>query len=316
MQKDIQAFEKGERVEGYYLIRALNLKTSSNNNKYLDLVLADKSGEINAKLWDVDEVSEQLYQVGDIMKIRGDVTLWMEQLQLKIIKARPLEEGDEIDYDQLVPASPIEPAQLLDFLKSKLQVMQNEDLRRLCQYAVLQNEQKLLYYPAAMKNHHAIRGGLLYHYYRMILSGEFLCELYALNWDLVLAGIVLHDLDKLSEMKANELGIVSGYTTEGILLGHIVSGITKVHTWAMELGIDPEIVMLVKHMILSHHYEAEFGSPKKPMFAEAELLHHLDMIDARMYDMQKAKTETTVGQFSDPVFSLDRRRVYHSPFKE
>lgn len=316
MQKDIQAFEKGERIEGFYLIKALNLKTSSNNNKYLDMILGDRTAEINAKLWDVDEVSEQQYKVGDVMKVRGDVTLWMEQLQLKIIKARPLEEGDDIDFEQLVPASPIAPDQLLDFLKSKLQAMKNDDLRRLCEYAVLQNEEKLLYYPAAMKNHHAIRGGLLYHLYRMMISGEFLSELYGLNWDLVLAGIVLHDLDKLSEMDSNELGIVSGYTTEGILLGHIVSGVTKVHTWGLELGIDPEVVMLVKHMILSHHYEADFGSPKKPMFAEAELLHHLDMMDARMYDMEKAKSETAAGQFSDPVFSLDRRRVYHSTLKE
>lgn len=311
MQTMIRDFQTGDRIEGFYLIKALNLKTSSNNKKYLDLMLADRSGEVNAKIWDVDETTEQLYQIGRIVKVRGDVTLWNDQVQLKVIKTRPLDETDEVDYEDLIPSAPMRSKDMVDFMWSKIQRVANPDIKRLLEHAFVTYREKLEYYPAAMRNHHAIRGGLLYHLYRMIESGEALCQIYRLNWDLLLAGILLHDLDKLNEMDANELGIVSGYTAEGQLLGHIVTGIVQIDRWCRELNISDEIRLLIEHMVLSHHYEPEYGSPKKPHFAEAELLHHLDMIDARIYDIQKANLETKKGLFSEPIFSLERRRVYH-----
>lgn len=315
MQKLIRDFVAGDRVEGFYLIKALNLKTSSNNKKYLDLMLADKSGEVNSKIWDVDEQIEREYQLGDIIKVRGDVTLWMDQLQLKIIKTRPLEYGEEVDYDALIPSAPMKSEEMLGFIEREVAELSDEDIKRLLQHIIELHREKLLYYPAAMRNHHAIRGGLLYHLYRMIESGKALCQIYKLNWNLLLAGILLHDIDKLNEMNANELGIVSGYTVDGQLLGHLVTGIVAVEGWCQELKINAETKRLIQHMILSHHYEPEYGSPKKPHFAEAELLHHLDMIDARIYDIEKAMSELKPGTFSEPIFSLERRRVYR-PIEE
>lgn len=316
MQTMIRDFNTGDRIEGYYLIKALNLKTSSNNKKYLDLMLADRSGEVNAKIWDVDEDIEQEYQIGTIVKVRGDVTLWNEQHQLKVIKTRPMEEGDEVDYEDLIPSAPLRSQDMVEFIWSKVQQVGNPEIKRLLEHALVTYRDKLEYYPAAMRNHHAIRSGLLYHLYRMIESGEALCRIYGLNWDLLLAGIVLHDIEKLNEMDANELGIVSGYTVEGQLLGHIVTGITQIDRWCRELAISDELRVLIQHMILSHHYQPEYGSPKKPHFAEAELLHHLDMIDARIYDIQKANLETRPGAFSEPIFSLERRKVYHPTLED
>lgn len=306
----IKDFIAGDRIEGFYLIKALNLKTSSNNKKYLDLMLADRSGEVNAKIWDVDEEIERQYQQGDIIKVRGDVTLWMDQLQLKIIRTRPLEYGEEVDYEALIPSAPLKSEVMLKFIQDEVARLDDVEIKRLLEHVIDLHREKLLYYPAAMRNHHAIRGGLLYHLYRMIQSGQALCQIYQLNWNLLLAGILLHDIDKLNEMDANELGIVSGYTADGQLLGHIVTGVVAVERWCQELGISDEIRRLIQHMILSHHYEPEYGSPKKPHFAEAELLHHLDMIDARIYDIEKATGELAPGSFSEPIFSLERRRVY------
>lgn len=316
MQILIRDFITGDRIEGYYLIKALNLKTSSNNKKYLDLMLADKSGEVNAKIWDVDQEIEQSYHLGDIIKVRGDVTLWMDQMQLKVIRTRPLEYGEEVDYDSLIPSAPMKGADMLAFIEAKVSALEDVEIKRLLEHVISLNREKLLYYPAAMRNHHAIRGGLLYHLYRMIESGEALCKIYQLNWDLVLAGILLHDIDKLNEMESNELGIVSGYTTDGQLLGHLVTGVVAVDRWCEELSISHEIRRLIQHMILSHHYEPEYGSPKKPHFAEAELLHHLDMIDARIYDIEKATNDLKPGTFSEPIFSLERRRVYRPILEE
>lgn len=310
MQILIKDFITGDRIEGFYLIKALNLKTSSNNKKYLDLMLADKSGEVNAKIWDVDEEIERRYQLGDIIKVRGDVTLWMDQMQLKVIKTRPMHSGEAIDYDSLIPSAPIRSEEMLSRIEEQVAALDDVEIKRLLEHVIMLNREKLLYYPAAMRNHHAVRGGLLYHLYRMMQSGQALCRIYGLNWDLLLAGILLHDIDKLNEMTANELGIVSGYTADGQLLGHLVTGVVALDRWCRELSISDEICRLIQHMILSHHYHPEYGSPKKPHFAEAELLHHLDMIDARIYDIEKVTSELSPGTFSEPIFSLEKRRVY------
>lgn len=309
MHKSIREFEAGERIDGFYLISQYNLRTSSNNKKYLDLTLSDSSGEINAKLWDVDEEVEKNYKAGDIVKVRGDVTLWQEQMQFKIIKMRHPEDPSEYNMKDIIATAPYPAEEMYDWIRNEILAMEDEELKKLTLSIWEDRKEKLLYYPAAMRNHHAIHAGLLYHLLRMIKSGKFLSELYELNWDLVLTGVLLHDMDKLTEMVSNELGIVSHYSDQGILLGHIITGIKLIEDYGKRLGISEHTLMLVEHMVLTHHYEPEYGSPKKPMFPEAELLHHLDMIDARMYDMKKALLDTKEG-FSEPIFSLDRRRIY------
>ncbi len=144
----------------------------------------------------------------------------------------------------------------------------------------------------------------------MLRSAEALSGVYeGLNTDLLYSGIIIHDLAKIGELTSNNLGIAE-YSKEGQLLGHIVLGVIELEKAGNELGVSDEIMLLLKHMIVSHHYEAEYGSPKKPMFLEAELLHHLDLIDARIYDYQNATKNIEAGQFSDPVWSLDRRSIY------
>ncbi|MFL0245850.1 3'-5' exoribonuclease YhaM family protein [Candidatus Clostridium stratigraminis] len=309
--KKINEINAGEKIEGFFLLKSIDLKTSSNNKKYLDLNLCDKTGEMNAKLWEYEEGDETKFSSSSLVKVRGSVSLWNNTLQLKIEKIRESNNQDNVNVEDFVPVAPLQADFMYNEILKYADNMTNMSIKNIV-IAILQEKQsKLMHYPAAKKNHHAIKSGLLFHVLTMLHAGEKLSEIYSfLNKDLLYAGIMLHDIAKLEEMEANELGIVSEYTVEGQLLGHITQGIKKIELVAEAVGADKESVMLLQHMLLSHHYEPEYGSPIKPMFPEAELLHHLDIIDARMYDMKRVTGEVEAGSFSEKVYSLDNRKIY------
>ncbi|HZK02253.1 MAG TPA: hypothetical protein VFC96_05250, partial [Anaerovoracaceae bacterium] len=126
----------------------------------------------------------------------------------------------------------------------------------------------------------------------------------------LITGVIIHDVEKLNEIISDENGIASGYSFEGQLLGHLIQGVKTIDRMAEEIGMSEEKTVMLEHMILSHHYEPEYGSPKKPLFPEAEILHYLDIVDARMYDMEEALFGTKPGEFSEKVWTLDNRRLY------
>ncbi|OJV65929.1 MAG: CMP-binding protein [Clostridiales bacterium 38-18] len=311
----IKDFKVGEEITGFYLVKAKNIKTSSANKAYIDFTLQDISGEVNAKLWDAKGDVESLYAPGEIVKIQASVTQWQQSVQLKIIKIRTNSMEDEIDYSQFVPTAPIAADAMLNEILSFVDSMDNYDIKKLVGALIEDYREQLMFYPAAKSNHHAIKSGLLYHILRMLRSAKALGSVYHnINLDLVYAGVILHDIEKINEMNASEVGVVEDYTKEGQLLGHIIMGIKRIDRKAESLGVDPELSLLIQHMILTHHYEPEFGSPKKPLIPEAEVLHYLDMIDARMYDMNKALRDVQEDGFTDPIFVLDRRRLYKSKY--
>ncbi len=200
---------------------------------------------------------------------------------------------------------------MYEYIYKRAEDMEDKDLKAICIKLLDENKERLMYYPAAQKNHHAQLAGLLYHIKRMLMNGERMCQVYTnVNADLVAAGVILHDMEKLNEIDSNELGISTGYSFEGQLLGHLVQGIKSIEKVAEEIGMPKEKTIMLEHMILTHHYEPEFGSPKKPMFPEAEILHYLDIIDARMFDMADALQGVQPGEFSDRVWTLDNRKVY------
>ncbi len=311
----IKDFKVGEEVTAFFLVKARNIKVSSANKPYIDFTFQDITGEVNAKLWDAKGDLEKQYAPGEVVKVQGTVTQWQQSIQLKIIKIRSANENDVIDYSDFVPSAPINPAQMYASIKGYIDKMSDDAIKRLTLAVLSDYEDKLMYYPAAKSNHHAIKSGLLYHILRMLKSADALCDIYKnVNRDLVFAGVILHDIEKINEMTATEAGVVETYTTEGQLLGHIIMGIKHIDEKAKALGIDEEVSLLIQHMILTHHYEPEYGSPKKPLIPEGELLHYLDIIDARMYDMDKALKGAPTSSFTDPVFVLDRRRLFKSKY--
>ena len=311
--RKINEFIKNERSEGFYLIRSIDLKTTnSNGKKYLDFILADSTGEITAKKWEVKDGEEIEFKANTIVKIRGMVTSWQTALQLKIEQIRNITEEDSVNIDDYVQSAPVDSKTMFETIESYINNMKNDDIKNIVNLMIEKNKEKLMYYPAAKKNHHSIKGGLLYHVTTMLSLGEKICSIYDfLNTDLIYAGIILHDLAKIKEMASSELGIVDDYTLEGTLLGHITQGVKEIELVGQEVNADKETIILLEHMVLSHHYEPEYGSPIKPMIPEAEILHYIDLIDARMYDMRKVTNETEAGKFSERLWSLENRRIYH-----
>ena len=313
-EKRINEFKTGDYVSGVFYIRESELKTTTTNNKYMNFTFADKTGEINAKLWDWDTDNASRFPAGVLVKARGNVLDWQGQAQFKIESISKVIDSDNVKISDYIPSAPYSGEAMYKFLITVIQdKMQDEDFKKITEYILEQNKSMLLIAPAAKKNHHAVRSGLLYHTSTMLRAAVTLSSIYTfLNRDLLYAGVMLHDIGKLFEMKQTDIGLVSEYTTEGTLLGHIIQGINYIDSIGSTLGTDPEKVLLLKHMILSHHYIPEHGSPKPPAFPEAELLHYLDILDARMYDMQMAIDTTETGTFSDRIWSLENRSVYKS----
>ena len=149
----------------------------------------------------------------------------------------------------------------------------------------------------------------------MLKAAEALLNVYTnLDSDLVYGGVILHDICKTVEINAGSAGLATEYSRDGLLLGHIVQGIVAIEKAGDKVGADKEITAMIQHILLSHHYEPEFGSPRRPMFPEAELVHYLDMIDTRMYDMEKGLSDVDEGEFSSPIWTLHKRRLYKKSF--
>jgi len=313
-EKYIGLLNTDEEIQDFFMVKAIAVKLGSNKKQYLDLLLGDNTGEITAKKWDVADTelpSLNEIQVGQVVKVKAQVTEWNGMKQLRVMRIRRSVEQDGIDLGNYIRTAPEKPEDMLAYLLDAVDSMVDNELKTLCLKILCDNEEKLLYYPAAVKNHHAERGGLLYHMKRMLAMADRYCEVYTnLNRDLLLTGVIIHDMEKLNEIISDENGIASGYSYEGQLLGHLIQGVKTIDRLAGELGIGYEKAIMLEHMILSHHYEPEFGSPKKPLFPEAELLHYLDMVDARMYDMEDALFGTKPGEFSEKVWTLDNRRLY------
>jgi len=303
----------GDRVDCFFIVKRVDLKTTnSKDKKYLDFIFGDKTGEISAKLWEVPLEMEDMFKESDLVKVRGTVTSYMNSNQFKVDRIRLAVQEDGANPEDFVESAPLDNRFMFQEIERYIASINDVDIRNVVREAVDEKKDKIMYYPAAKRNHHAIRSGLLYHVLTMLKVGEAISGIYSsVNTDLIYAGIILHDLEKMNEMDSSELGIVSEYTIEGNLLGHISLGVKNVDRICDRLSTPDEKRMLLQHMILSHHYEPEYGSPVKPMFLEAELLHHIDMIDARVYDFTQAVRDVEPGSFSEMIFSLDRRRIYN-----
>ena len=304
-QPQLAEMIKGQMFDGFLLTRAATQRTSSNGSKFLDMTLCDISGEVNAKMWDGFTPAPA---VADVLRVRGMMTEYNGKPQLRVDKMRVATEADDFDMSALAPCAPFPAGDMLDFILNRVDAFHDPELKQLVLTRLEECGDKLSYYPAASKLHHAERSGLLHHTSTMLRMAAHVCEVYpSLDSDLLAAGVILHDLCKITEMSADEIGMVSDYTAEGMLVGHLVQGVAELSRLGHSLHVKKETLLLLEHMILSHHDLPEYGSPKKPMFPEAEVLHILDLLDARMFEMNRALATTPPGSFTDRIWSLDRK---------
>ena len=307
--------QRDMRYEGFLLIRSAEKRKDSKGNDYVDMNLTDRTGEINCKIWNWDPEAETP-EAGQPIKVRGTIQEYNGRLQLRVEKWRLCTEDDPVDMNALVPCAPRKPEDMFKDIEDAIEHFADEDLKKLTRGMLNLAGDRLRWFPAAQRMHHAERSGLLHHTTDMLRLADAMLNIYPwLNRDLLKAGVIIHDLGKIDEMKSDQTGNVTDYTRDGQLLGHLVRGITNLNKVAEETGVTGECLILLEHMLLSHHGESEFGSPKPPMFPEAEALHWIDIMDARMNTMKSVTDKTPPGAFSEKIFSLDRR-VYHPLYGE
>lgn len=318
-QYSISELQVNEDFTDFFVVRSAGIKVGSNGKNYFDTTLGDNTGEINAKKWDITEEEQTvlaLIKEGDIVKVKASVNEWKGIRQLRIMKIRKAVETDSFELKDFVKAAPEDPQEMFNYIKGRAEAIKDEGLRKLTVNTLEENKDRLLYYPGAMRNHHAELGGLLYHIRRMLTMGLKACQVYtSLDKDWVVCGVIMHDMEKLNELMSNEIGVSSGYTVKGNMLGHLVMGAIEMKERAEKAGLSEEKTIMLQHMIISHHYEPDFGSPIKPLFPEAELLHYLDMLDAKMFDFEAALAGGEPGTFTERVRTLDGRMLYTPTFE-
>ncbi len=298
-------------VEGFAVIKQCEKKMAKNGNSYLDLVLSDKDGEIFAKLWDYNEAAHGKYDADMFVKVRGSVSQYNGHDQLRIDRIRPVIESDNVDVSDFVKSADYSGEEMYNHLISLVNAFKDADLKRIVIYLLEENKEKILYFPAAFRLHHAIRCGLLMHTASIVKLCESVCKVYPfVNRELLISGAILHDIAKTVEFDVKETGIASGYTVEGNLIGHLVMGAMMVREAGQKLNIDGEKSMLLQHMIISHHGEPEFGAAVRPLFLEAELLSQLDSMDAKIYEIMEAVNGIEKGEFTNRLWALDDRKFY------
>lgn len=303
--------------DGFWLIKTAEKKANVKGAAYLDLALCDKKGEINGKLWDYSELVHGVYAPGDLVKIRGSITQFNGNDQLRIEKIRPVNDSDGISAADFVPSAEYSGEMMLGQIMNIIGAVKDEELKKLTYALVKDREKELLFWPAAFKLHHAMRGGLLYHTLSIIKLAQGVCSLYpAVDKDLLMCGIIVHDLCKIDEFDISTAGLATGYSVKGELLGHLVMGAVKIELKAKELGISDDTVTLLQHMVISHHGEPEFGAAVRPMFLEAEILSQLDTLDATVYEISSAVGDTKQGEFTPRQWALDNRKLYNHGRKE
>lgn len=304
-QPKLNEMIKGQVFDGYLLVRSSTQRTSQNGSKYLDMTLCDISGEVNAKMWDSTALPPAPAKP---LRLRGMMQEYNGRAQLRVDKIREVAENDDIDMGALTPTAPEPADDMLSAIKTRAESIADEQLRGIVEKRIEECGEKLLYYPAATKLHHAEQGGLLHHTGTMLRAADAISDIYpTLDRDLLCAGVILHDLCKLTEISSDELGLATDYTREGMLIGHLVQGVAELNRVGRELHAREELIVMLEHMILSHHDLPEYGSPKPPMFPEAEVLHALDLMDARIFEMNRELAAVSPGCFTERIWSLDRK---------
>jgi 3'-5' exoribonuclease len=274
------ASRENQEITGFFAAVSKQVRTNREGGRYFALSLGDRTGQINGRMWEIDDAGE--FVVGDVVKVRGEVGRFNERLQIKVDKIRRATDG-EYEPGDFVPQSTRDIGEMWAELCDWVSSLRDPDLKALLEAFLNDAElaRALKEAPAAKGLHHAWIGGLLEH----MLSLMGMCELAArhypeVNRDLLLTGVVLHDIGKLRELR---WGTSFEYTMEGQLLGHITIGIGMIEQKIAGIPNFPAAKrLLVEHLVLSHHGEYEYGSPKLPMTAEAIVLHYLDNLDAKM----------------------------------
>lgn len=309
MTKLLKDFQPNEQLDIPVLIKSADVREAKDGSKYIALVFTDTSGEITAKLWHAAEKATQDFTTGTVVQLTGKREVYQDRPQIRIKHMRVLPESEQ-DPHAYTPTAPESIEDLQTFVKQTIAEIQQPVWRGIVQYIFGAHWHEFFTYPAAKTNHHAYEGGLAFHTVSMVRLAQKIAPLYhKVNEDLLLAGTLLHDMGKTRELTGPT---ATQYRPEGNLIGHVVMIDEEIIRACDKLQLDShsEAVMLLRHMVLAHHGELDYGSPVRPQLIEAELLHQIDQMDASLTMITMALTDAKPGEYSERVFGLDNRRFY------
>jgi len=279
-------FEPNENITSHFLVQSKEIRLRKTGEPYLALILSDRTGQLEAKKWDDIEEVADTFDRDDFVKVNGLIQNYRDRPQMTIHRLRRAEES-EVELADYLPHTTRDIEEMFAELRAAVDEIGNPHLKKLLQSFLDDPEvaSRLKRAPAAKTLHHAFIGGLLEHILSLLNLARLTAQNYAhIDLDLVKTGVVLHDIGKIHELT---YGRSFGYSSEGQLLGHITIGLRMLdQKFALLPDFPPRLRLLVEHLILSHHGQYEFGSPKLPMFAEAILLHYLDDLDSKLENIR------------------------------
>ena len=305
-------------ITSTFVVVSKQVKPKKTGEPYLALILGDRTGQLDAKMWDNVEDAIDAFEQDDFVKVKGLLNKYKNRFQITVHKLRRL--GDsEIDFSDYLPKTTKDVGEQWQTLAAFVATFRDPNLKSLVEAFMADPEIAEAYRnaPAAKTLHHAYIGGLLDHVVSLFRSCDLLCQNYPqINRDLLLTGAFLHDIGKIHELTYNRS---FSYTTRGQLLGHMIIELEMLQAKLAHLPDFPtELKVLVEHLIISHHGEYEFGSPKLPMFPEALMLHYLDNLDSKMESMRAhfEREAASVGPWTGYNSSLSRPLLNSAKFLE
>ena len=315
-RRKVQQLADGDTLDEIFLVGEKQLRANRNGVLYLQMELRDRSGSISARMWNATEQQFNSFEEGDLLRIKGKVQLYQGSLQV-IFSGFEAAQAAQFNLDDFIPQTEQDVSRLFDRLRGPLLRLTNPHLRAVVECFLMDEAfvHSFCQAPAGVRQHHAYRGGLLEHVVTMLESADRVLPLYPeVNRELLLMGIFLHDIGKTRELSYDR---VFGYTDEGQLVGHVVMGIEMLNDKVAkvpELTGEPfpqELLLRLKHMIVSHHGAYEFGAPRLPMTPEAIALHYIDNLDAKVHSFTRDIREDRGGTSAwTPYNQNTQRRLF------
>lgn len=308
----LEEIGKNGALQGFVLVKSCDKKSAKNGSSYLDLIIYDGESDVVAKIWDFKGEASDQPAVGTLIRVRGTLSLYNNQPQFKIDMYRQVNDSDEVNISDFVPSAPFDGEDMLNEIFSIVDAFNDEELKKLTKAVLTRYKEMILELPAAFKLHHAVRSGLLMHTLTLCRLAQAVARIYpSLDEELLLTGAILHDIAKSEEFSLAPTGLVDGYTARGTLIGHLVGGAMIVSEIGKNEGISEDVLMLVEHMLISHHGNPEYGAAVRPLFLEAEVLSAIDTFDANLFEIANALKDIEVGGFTNRMWALEDRKFYN-----
>lgn len=309
---DIQT---GEDFNLFLLIKSAEVKIARTGKPFIAFSFQDQSGSMDGMYWSATDEEIAKFQTGKVVFVRGMRDSYQGKSQVKIKQLRLAEEGEPNDPGLYLERVEVKREDIKREIDEAIFLIREPNIVRIVHKILNTVEEDFYSYPAAKRFHHAMVGGLSFHTVSMLRIAKSLLKIYPdLNASLLISGIILHDIGKTIELSGP---VSTEYTLKGKMMGHIVIMSELIDQACREININSEMesIVLLKHVVLAHHGKLEFGSPVVPQIVEAELIHQIDLMDANLNMMLSETAKVEGGEFTEPIFALDRRQFYKPKFK-